>query len=330
MNLFHNDFDQSAAGTFIQIPFPIDPSNLDNVDPLFVNVPGGDFHLQALSPAINVGDNNAPALPATDKDGAPRIIGGVVDLGAFEFLDPALFPDLVVTSLTGSTPGLIGGQVPASAVVENAGGDMASGAFRLGFYWSTDAVITTGDIFSGSFCDFADLAAGAMDSCDLLVAIPDTLPPGPHFLGAVVDDLDEITENLETNNSRVADTGVVNLVDTCILDLELSYATGTLTLDFELGTLDPALWDVWLISIFGLNSLWSSPIPPVDSIAPFPVAFPFPSIGNIAIVTTLTTGGGGVACADLKVVDTGGLGPSLEELAAISHRWDLKRPPCLV
>ena len=314
VNLFHNDFDHSAAGTFIQLPFPIDPSNLDNVDPLFVNAPGGDFHLQAASPVINMGDNNAPSLPATDKDGAPRIIGGVVDLGAFEFLNPALFPDLVVTSLGGSTSGLIGGQVAASAALENTGGDVASGAFRLGFYWSTDAVITTGDVFSGSFCDFVDLAAGGIDNCDLLVAVPDTLPPGPHFFGAIVDDLGEITESLETNNSRVADTGVVNLVDTCVLALDLGHATGTLTLGFELGTLDPAIWDVWLISIFGFNNLWSARIPVIDPIVSFPVAFPFPSIGNIGIVTTLTTAENGLACADFKIVDTGGLGASPEEL----------------
>ena len=313
VNLFHNDFDHSAAGTFIRLPFPIDPSNLDNIDPLFVNAPGGDFHLQALSPVINVGDNNAPALPATDKEGAPRIIGGVVDLGAFEFLNPALFPELVVTSLSGPMSGLIGGQVTASAVVENAGGDVASGPFRLGFYWSTDAVITTGDVFSGSFCDFADLTAGGMDSCDLLVAVPPSLPPGHHFLGAIVDDLEEITESLETNNSLVADTGEVNLVGTCVLGLDLSHASGTLTMDFELGTLDPPRWDVWLISAFGFNQLWTTPLPPVDPIVSFPVEFPFPSIGNIIIVTTLTTAENGLAF-DVGVLDTGGIGATLEEL----------------
>ena len=92
VNLFHNDFDQSNAGTSIQLPFPIDPANLDNVDPLFVNAPVGDFHLQALSPVINVGDNSAPALPATDKDGSPRIIGGVVDLGALSSWSRSSFP----------------------------------------------------------------------------------------------------------------------------------------------------------------------------------------------------------------------------------------------
>ena len=64
------------------IPFTIDPSNLDNEDPLFVG--SGDYHLTAPSPCINTGDNNAPDLPTTDKDGNPRIIGGTVDMGAYE------------------------------------------------------------------------------------------------------------------------------------------------------------------------------------------------------------------------------------------------------
>ena len=73
VNLYNNDFDQSASGTYIQIPFPIDPSNLDNLDPLFVGATSGDYHLIGSSPCIDAGDNSAPALPETDKDGQPRL-----------------------------------------------------------------------------------------------------------------------------------------------------------------------------------------------------------------------------------------------------------------
>jgi hypothetical protein len=52
-------------------------------DPLFVG--GGDYHLTACSPAINVGDN-ALNTAATDLDGAPRKYNnGTIDLGAYEF-----------------------------------------------------------------------------------------------------------------------------------------------------------------------------------------------------------------------------------------------------
>jgi hypothetical protein len=49
-----------------------------NVDPLFF------YHLTAGSPLINAGNNNATDLPSTDLEGNPRIIGGTVDMGAYE------------------------------------------------------------------------------------------------------------------------------------------------------------------------------------------------------------------------------------------------------
>lgn len=61
-----------------------------SADPLFVNASSGDYHLQTSSPCIDTGDNFAPAIPAYDFDGNPRIIDGnndgsaVVDLGPFE------------------------------------------------------------------------------------------------------------------------------------------------------------------------------------------------------------------------------------------------------
>jgi len=71
--------------------------NLD-VDPLFVDDLAGDYHLQASSPAIDVGDN--AALPKDvadldedsdvseqipfDLDGKSRIVNSIVDMGAYE------------------------------------------------------------------------------------------------------------------------------------------------------------------------------------------------------------------------------------------------------
>ena len=82
VDLYNNDFDQSTTGTYIEIPFAIDPSNFDNIDPLFVE--GGNYYLTASSACINLGDNDAPSLPGTDKDGNPRIIDDIVDMGTYE------------------------------------------------------------------------------------------------------------------------------------------------------------------------------------------------------------------------------------------------------
>jgi parallel beta-helix repeat protein len=62
-------------------------SNCWSGDPIFVNPAGGDFHLQSNSPCINAG-NNAYVTTITDLDGNPRIVGGTVDIGAYEYQTP--------------------------------------------------------------------------------------------------------------------------------------------------------------------------------------------------------------------------------------------------
>jgi hypothetical protein len=62
--------------------------NITNA-PLFVNTNAwADLRLQPNSSCINAG-NNAYVTNATDLDGNPRIAGGTVDIGAYEFQSPA-------------------------------------------------------------------------------------------------------------------------------------------------------------------------------------------------------------------------------------------------
>jgi hypothetical protein len=56
--------------------------------PLFVDLGGGDLHLQTNSPCINAGRNACVGI-ATDLDRQPRISGGTVDVGAYEFQLPS-------------------------------------------------------------------------------------------------------------------------------------------------------------------------------------------------------------------------------------------------
>jgi parallel beta-helix repeat protein len=70
------------------IPFP--PSGLGNItnDPAFADFAGGDLRLQSHSACINAG-NNAYVTSATDLNGSTRIVGGTVDIGAYEFQSPS-------------------------------------------------------------------------------------------------------------------------------------------------------------------------------------------------------------------------------------------------
>lgn len=62
--------DAGAAGCFTNAP-------------QFVNPAGNDYHLGNFSPCIN-GGNNGYVVDPTDLDGNPRIVGGTVDVGAYE------------------------------------------------------------------------------------------------------------------------------------------------------------------------------------------------------------------------------------------------------
>jgi len=69
-------------------PLPSGAGNIANA-PLFVDQTHNNFRLQSNSPCINAGLNAyAPGL--TDLDGNPRIVGGTVDMGAYECQSPAL------------------------------------------------------------------------------------------------------------------------------------------------------------------------------------------------------------------------------------------------
>jgi parallel beta-helix repeat protein len=64
----------------------ITPGSTDlSLDPILMNRTTGDYHLGLGSPCVNAGFTFISGLPTTDLAGNPRVVGGAIDVGAYEY-----------------------------------------------------------------------------------------------------------------------------------------------------------------------------------------------------------------------------------------------------
>ena len=133
--------------------------------------------------------------------------------GITAFFEPMAdnHPDLITTSLMGPSTATIGSTASISADIRNQGPANA-GPFRLGLYLSADTTITTDDTWFAACSYESGLLAGESETCSRSFPIPPRVSPGRYFLGTIVDDLDRVAENNETNNARVADSGPLDVL----------------------------------------------------------------------------------------------------------------------
>ncbi|HEY3411911.1 MAG TPA: right-handed parallel beta-helix repeat-containing protein [Armatimonadota bacterium] len=76
-------------------PAPLGRDGNFKADPLFIDRAGGDYHLQAASPALDGGADGGITPGDVDFDGQPRLRGLHVDIGAYELpLTPYTFNDV--------------------------------------------------------------------------------------------------------------------------------------------------------------------------------------------------------------------------------------------
>ena len=79
-----SNYSASTLNFCCTMPNPGSGSGNITNSPAFVNLAAGNLRLKTNSPCINAG-TNAYAMGSTDLDGRPRIVGGTVDMGAYEF-----------------------------------------------------------------------------------------------------------------------------------------------------------------------------------------------------------------------------------------------------
>ncbi|MBK8637069.1 MAG: right-handed parallel beta-helix repeat-containing protein [Chromatiaceae bacterium] len=156
VTLFANNFDWTPTiGFRVGTPIYLDASNLDKVDPLFVDATSGDLHLMPASPMIDTGYPATPDLPDFDLDGTPRVLGESVDIGAYEF-DDGSDPKAILSLARAGT----GGGTVTSAPTGIACGSDCFQAFDLDTVVTLTATPTDGNsVFEGWGGD-ADCADG--------------------------------------------------------------------------------------------------------------------------------------------------------------------------
>ena len=96
---------------------------------------------------------------------------------------------------------------------------------------------------------------------------------------------------------------LISSVERCTLDIEASYAGRTITIDYTLGTLEPAKWDLWMGSKGVLIRIESNRVPITDPPISRSISFSaFNPHGRVAVWGTLKSLGWERNCFDSTIV----------------------------
>ncbi len=177
-------------------------------DPVGDESPGAPWFVATMNPRYpsggTLGQENIVELHADDRNGARYLYPHSGPSG----------PPYVDVALSGYAAGAVlgraepltfapagaypGESVTARSVIENLGSTHEF-SVRQGFYLSADAHINVGDQLLG-FLSW-DLAMGDAFQFDVEIPLPVDFAAGDYYLGAIIDDLNQIAERYEDNNA---------------------------------------------------------------------------------------------------------------------------------
>lgn len=167
-------------------------------------------------------DDLAQVLELSEANDA-LLAAGTLDVIA----SPLPQPDLVVQSASYAPHSVLVGQtIQVQTEVRNVG-QLSAGSFQIGIYLSSDDQIATDDLRIGSRF-VAQLGVNFGTVASVPYTVPLSLTPGTYYVGAIADDLQQVAEGTETNNTlRASGTLSVTIPPPPAPDLVVTATTFT-------------------------------------------------------------------------------------------------------
>jgi len=272
-----------------------------------VNNYGGDDLVTVAGPGRDVVVWNEAGLNGESPQVIPNAAGLAYSHLALGDLNGDGYPDLVVGSWNVGLGGAFYGQLSTFLGSGSGSFTLKFSAPSLGYGVALADFNTDGKL---------DIVTGAKNTTVVLLgdgsggvsAWYDFLPLTRYF---VVEDF-----NSDGRPDLAMGQDFTLLINTsprgCVDTLALGYAKDVLTLGFSIKTAIPVVWNVWIGWQNSFVPLWSVEIPAVPTAVSFALPIPgVPPMGNIAVLTTMSSATYGLMCGDWKMVDTGGVGPTL-------------------
>lgn len=205
-------------------PGPVSSGSNIDADPLFVDIaarPDPDPRLTAGSPAIDTGDDAAPARPSTDFEFDARPFDGdgdmtaTTDIGIDEYTGAVVQnADLAVTKTDDPDPVTEGTNVTYTVTVTNNGPGAATNVILtdvldglVTFVSATPTQGTCGENMGTVSCDLGSLANSATATVTIIVTTPDVVDAVQITNQASVSGTE--TDPVGTNDSATEQTTVV-------------------------------------------------------------------------------------------------------------------------
>ncbi|MEK7270477.1 MAG: PKD domain-containing protein [Planctomycetota bacterium] len=208
-NTFKNQGTVATAGTFYGAFYLSTDNVLEPLTDVFL---GTRERTSVLDVGATSGATSAFAVPASVVAGDYYVFG-VVDSTSTQAESNeanniavaagtiAIKADLIVSSLSASRTGMT---LAVKDTVKNQGPLSAKGPFRVDFYLSADATITSSDVLLGSRNVTATLAYNATNQATTTFAIPAGLAAGSWRVGAIADGGNAVPETDESNNTKAS------------------------------------------------------------------------------------------------------------------------------